>query len=130
MTKANLVIVLLIMLLALGAGAFGMWYQLRRQGRLEARLQAIRVTDIGGLDANRQQSITGVAGIVAALGSAVANSGLLSRNTMAGLERTLVSTGIRGSSALGLFVGMKKFSCCCSRRSWPGWCCNILNCHP
>jgi tight adherence protein C len=106
-TKPQLAIVLLIVMMALGAGAFAMWFQLRRQGRLATRLAAIRQTDHISLDSNRAESISGIASVVAALGSAVANSGLLSRNTIAGLERTLVSTGIRGSSALGLFLGMK-----------------------
>jgi tight adherence protein C len=106
-TKPHLVIALLIILLVLGAGAFGIWYQLRRQSRLTERLEAIRQTDHISLDGSRAESITGIASVVAALGSAVASSGLLSRNTIAGLERTLVSTGIRGSSALGLFLGMK-----------------------
>jgi tight adherence protein C len=107
MTKPHLVVALLIMLIALGSGALGIWYLLRRHARLAARLSGIRQTDHIALDGSRAEALTGVVGVVAALGSVVANSGLLSRNTIAGLERTLVSTGIRGPSALGLFIGMK-----------------------
>jgi tight adherence protein C len=45
--------------------------------------------------------------VVAAIGTAIARSGLLSARTLADLERTLLLTGFRGSGGLGLFVGSK-----------------------
>jgi tight adherence protein C len=45
--------------------------------------------------------------IVAAVGNAVARSGLLSTRTIAELEHTLTAAGFRGGRGLGLFVGSK-----------------------
>ncbi len=76
------------------------------QKRLAVRLTAAR--DAAGL-----QDLVSVAGgsgplqWVAALGRAVARSGLLSDKTVAELEVTLAIAGFRGKNGLGLFVGSK-----------------------
>jgi tight adherence protein C len=46
-------------------------------------------------------------GAIAALGSAVARSGILSAGTIEELEQTLVSSGLRGRQGIGLFIGSK-----------------------
>jgi tight adherence protein C len=46
-------------------------------------------------------------GVVAALGGAVARSGILSSKTIEELEQTLVSSGLRGRNGIGLFIGSK-----------------------
>ncbi|HEY4040859.1 MAG TPA: type II secretion system F family protein [Rhodopila sp.] len=109
MTRSGLAVAAAVLLLLLGASAIALWSQFRREGRLSARLEAVRLAERTGLDANRQGAAVGLSGAVAAAGSAIAKSGLLSRNTLAALEQTLAATNVRGSNALGLFVGMKIF---------------------
>ena len=107
MTKSGLLASLMLMLIVVGTGTFAIFHQLRRQGRLTMRLEEIRQFD-SSLSCSRQRgSFAGATGIVADIGSTIARSGLMSRNTLAGLEQTLISSGVRGSSALGVFVGMK-----------------------
>jgi tight adherence protein C len=107
MSQLTLLVGLLVLLLALGAGAAIIWYQLQRQTRLALRLKSIRYTDRVVSSIVAQKSANGVADLVAVLGAAVVRSGLLSQKTVAGLEQALISTGLRGPSALGLFVGTK-----------------------
>ena len=107
MNRFALLGIFLIMLLALGAGAYAAWYQLQRQARLTTRLRSVRDVNRILSDTTKQSSSGGMAALVAALGFGIGRSGLLSAKTMAELERTLGSAGLRGSSALGLFVGAK-----------------------
>ncbi len=81
--------------------------QLQRQERLKQRLLAIRRTSDVSINAGQPQRIGGVLGLIGAIGSAVARSGLLSQKTMAELTLTLASSGLRGPGALGVFVGAK-----------------------
>ena len=50
---------------------------------------------------------SGVLQLVTSLGAAVARSGLLSDKTVAELQLTLETAGLRGANGLGLFVGSK-----------------------
>lgn len=103
MSRITLLATLLVLLLALGAGTAVVSYYLQREARLNARLRAIRQTDGAASSAGGH----GVASLITVIGTGIARSGLLSKKTIAGLEQTLASTGLRGSSALGLFVGTK-----------------------
>ena len=93
-------------LMLLGAGELVL-HQLRRQGRLKARLLAIRRPDNAGTGARLPQQGGGLTAFIGAIGFNVARSGLLSQKTVAGLEQTLGASGLRGNGALGLFVGTK-----------------------
>jgi tight adherence protein C len=107
MSRTTLLATLLVMLVLLGAAVAVVAYSLQRSGRLNARLRAVRQT--GGIANNAEgaKSGYGAAGLIAVIGNAIAHSGLLSTKTIGGLEHTLASTGLRGSSALGYFIGAK-----------------------
>jgi len=80
--------------------------RLRRQERLRLRLLAARRPNDPALKGPSQQ-VGGILGIIGAIGSGVARSGLLSQKTMAELTVTLGASGLRGPAALGVFVGAK-----------------------
>jgi tight adherence protein C len=105
MSRTTLVAVLLIMLALLGTAVTAIAHSLQRHGRLNARLRAVRQAD--GVATEGASSGYGAAGLIALIGNAVARSGLLSAKTIVGLEQTLASTGLRGSNALGYFIGTK-----------------------
>jgi tight adherence protein C len=96
-------LVLLMMVVAIVVATL---YQMQRQARLKSRLSAAMQLDGAAPPAGGEASY-GVAAVVVAVGTKVAGSGLLSQKTVSALEQTLASTGVRGSSALGLFVGAK-----------------------
>lgn len=82
-------------------------FQLKRQERLRQRLLAIRRPTTALIGAGDMQQARGLLGIIGAIGSGVARSGLLSQKTMAELTNTLGASGLRGPGALGVFVGAK-----------------------
>ena len=79
---------------------------LRRQERLKQRLLAIRRPNDPSIAGPSPQA-GGLLGVIGAIGSGVARSGLLSQKTVAELTLTLGSSGLRGPGALGVFVGAK-----------------------
>lgn len=81
--------------------------QWRRQERLRVRLLAIRRPNDAMITLAPTQQSGGLVGLIGALGSGVARSGLLSQKTMAELALTLGASGLRGPGALGVFVGAK-----------------------
>jgi tight adherence protein C len=95
---------------ALVLGVFGMGGSLaliaryRRERRVWQRLHGMRGTK--GQRAAPPEGTLLLRGI-AALGSAVARSGVLSASTIGELEQTLVSSGLRGRNGIGLFIGSK-----------------------
>lgn len=97
----------LVVLLLVGAGAWVLWRQMQRQARLTARLRSLRNSGRSITGEARESASSSLADWIAALGFGIARSGLLSQKTLIELQRTLSSTGLRGSSALGLFVGAK-----------------------
>jgi tight adherence protein C len=105
--RLALIIGLLVLMLALGVGAFALAYRLQRQARLKARLQAVRPVNGAASVIGGYQSRYGIAALVGTIGAGVARSGFMPQKTVAALERTLRLTGLRGPSALGLFVGAK-----------------------
>jgi tight adherence protein C len=98
---------LLALLLMLGAGTAVLAFSVRRQAHLAARIAAVRYKANTIAGPARPWSSGGVADVIAAVGSGIARSRILSPKTLAGLEQTLTSKGLRGSNALGLFVGTK-----------------------
>ena len=82
-------------------------HQLRRQERLRERLHAIRHPQGASARAGASPQARSLVGMVGAIGSGVARSGLLSQKTMAELALTLSVSGLRGPGALGVFVGAK-----------------------
>ena len=80
---------------------------MQRQERLRQRLLAIRRPTNALVSAGDTQQARGLLGIIGAIGSGVARSGLLSQKTMAELTQTLGASGLRGPGALGVFVGAK-----------------------
>ena len=81
--------------------------QVQRQERLKQRLLAIRRPNDASIHGSQPQQAGGLIGLIGAIGSGVARSGLLSQKTMAELTLTLGSSGLRGPGALGVFVGAK-----------------------
>jgi len=97
--------------LVASAGSLVLLRAVRRQERLAARLLAVRL----GVTAPNQsgQAGSGLLRMVATIGTALARSGLLSTGTLAQLEETLTSAGLRGANGLGLFVGSKLLLLAC-----------------
>ena len=96
-----------VVVLLLWGGCEAMLRQWRRQERLNARLQAVRRLDDPSITMASSQRTGGFVGLIGALGSGVARSGLLSKKTMSELTLTLGASGLRGPGALGVFVGAK-----------------------
>jgi tight adherence protein C len=107
MSRTILLVTLLVLLLSLGAAAAVVSRSLQRRGRLNTRLRAVRQTDGVVNNAGGARSGYGAPGLIVLIGNAVARSGLLSTKTIGGLEHTLALIGVRGSSALGYFIGAK-----------------------
>jgi tight adherence protein C len=86
------------------AGGLAALAQVRRARRVWQRLHGMRGT-------NRQAAgkTTGPMLLrgIAALGSAVARSGVLSSKTIGQLEQTLIASGMRLRNGIGLFIGTK-----------------------
>jgi len=82
-------------------------FQLKRQEHLRQRLLAVRRPTTALIGSGDMQQARGLLGIIGAIGSGVARSGLLSQKTMAELTHTLGASGLRGPGALGVFVGAK-----------------------
>jgi tight adherence protein C len=105
--RLALLVGFLVLVLALGIGQVTLLHQLRRQTRLKARLHAVGRVGNGATGAMGQRSSNHLVRAISAIGMVIVSSGLLSRKTMAGLEQTLASAGVRGPGSLGLFVGSK-----------------------
>jgi tight adherence protein C len=78
---------------------------MRRQRRVTRRLRGTHKSGAPQSDGHADGPLLLEA--VAALGSAVARSGILSARTLGELEQTLVSSGLRGRNGIGLFIGSK-----------------------
>ena len=105
--RSLLLVAALVAMLGIAAAALVLQHRLERAARVEGRLRgAVRASQD---EQQVPEAPTGfsVRGAVAALGLAIARSGLLSQKTVGGLRQTLWAAGMRGSSALGLFVGSK-----------------------
>ncbi len=87
------------------AGSLAMLAQLRHERRVSQRLQGLRGKVARAQPAGAEG--TPLLRIVAALGGAVARSGVLSARTIEELEQTLTSSGLRGRQGIGLFIGSK-----------------------
>jgi tight adherence protein C len=94
-----------MMLLTLAAG-FVLLEGMRREQRLRQRLRAARGEAVARPAAEASAG-SAILRAVAAVGHAVAGSGLLPAGTLAELEETLVASGLHGRNGLGLFVGSK-----------------------
>ncbi len=79
---------------------------LRRQEKLQARILSVQ-RGLGREPARARGSVNRLLRVVAALGAAMARSGLLSTGTLEQLQQTLTAAGLRGSNGLALFVGSK-----------------------
>ena len=106
------------LLIALGCLSFGMagagWWMLRglaRQELCQRRIAEVRQ----GADAAAAQVAASQGGalvrFVTGLGVLLSRSGLLPASTLAELEQTLVSAGLRRHNVLGLFIGSKLLLC-------------------
>jgi len=87
------------------AGSLLLLRALDRQRLVAARLLTIQQDAARSRPAGRGSNR--LLRLVAALGTALARSGALSTATLAQLEQTLLSAGLRGGNGLGLFVGSK-----------------------
>ena len=98
--------ILLVLLLATG---FVLLAQLREDDRLALRIEDVqrRANMMPEAPAVDTAADAGLLKPVAALGSYIARSGLLSLRTLQELQQTLHTAGLRGRSGLSLFVGAK-----------------------
>jgi tight adherence protein C len=93
--------------LALGGLGLIMLRIMARQARLTSRIDGARhAAGMTGADQFHTEGSLPMR-LIAGLGSMMLRSGILSRSTVAGLERTLEAAGLHSSAALGLFVGGK-----------------------
>jgi tight adherence protein C len=86
------------------AGTLVLVASMRRERRVMQRLQGLRGTT-GPSRVRPTGSL--LFRSVAALGTGVARSGVLSTKTIEELEQTLLTSGLRGGNGLGLFIGSK-----------------------
>lgn len=80
---------------------------MRREDRLELRIQEIQRRADMQPEFRAAVTTDGLLRPVAALGGLIARSGLLSNRTLAELQQTLHTAGLRGQTGLSIFVGMK-----------------------
>ena len=85
--------------------AAGLLVALRRQERLAARILSVQRGVVREHTRGKPEST--LLRLVAAIGTGVARSGLLSSGTLEQLQQTLTAAGLRGSNGLALFVGSK-----------------------
>lgn len=78
----------------------------KRQDLVDRRLRSLRERELDATLATAPGP-RGVLHLVAALGSGLARSGLLSSSTLAEFRATLQGAGLQGGNGLGLFVGSK-----------------------
>jgi tight adherence protein C len=108
LSPGALLLAALVLLLLLAFLIVLAWAPLRRDHRLQRQLAQIRdtygPTGAGGSGLEAPASLMRA---VAAIGSLLTRSGLLSPKAIANLESTLASAGFRGGRALPVFVGAK-----------------------
>lgn len=80
---------------------------LRNEERLTLRIQSVHRSADSEPDFRLILHSGGLLRPVAALGGLIARSGLLSNRTLAQLQHTLHTAGLRGRTGLSIFVGMK-----------------------
>lgn len=81
--------------------------RLRVEDRLTLRLQEVQGRAGVQADVQAGQRVSGLLRPIAALGRLIARSGLLSMRTLAELQQTLHTSGLRGQTGLSIFVGAK-----------------------
>lgn len=83
-----------------------------RESRRQQRFQA-RVMMIHGVVQSQRKTIGaselrhGIVRLMSAVGQSILRSGILPARTLSELETTLVSSGLRGSQGMGVFIGAK-----------------------
>jgi tight adherence protein C len=83
----------------------------RRTEALTARIRAIHGEDDGSKPANQAEAVRGfLTNILSGVGTLMLRSGLIPAGTRAELETMLLSSGLRGSRGLNVFVGCKLFA--------------------
>lgn len=108
MTMEQLLLLLIVLPAPALAGALLLHRRLLREERLVSRLALIHLREARPpMRVRRSPFSFALARLVGALGTAITESGLLSRRTIFELRETLISAGLRADAALGLFVGSK-----------------------
>ena len=93
--------------LMLSGAALLLLRQSRRAEAIAARVGMARGLGVAGAAQRPTGAPIAPLRLIAGLGLAVVRSGLLSARTLSDLEQTLLASGFRAESALGLFVGSK-----------------------
>ncbi len=93
-------------LLAVTSGSLVYLDYITRRDRLAARVRWVLQDHELELDAISSRGARGVRALIG-IGNLLARSGLLSANTLSELDRTLQSSGFRGTNTLALFIGSK-----------------------
>lgn len=102
-----LVILLAVLALLMLSAGWALLVHLQTEDRLALRLLEMQ-RRAGAAGATRAiDPVSGLARPVAALGRLIARSGLLSVQTLAELEASLITAGLRGRAGLSIFVGAK-----------------------
>ena len=104
--KPLAVLLCVLAAMLLGAGLTLLWH-LRLEDRLASRVTNIRRRLDLSVEPAALQSGHRLYRPVAALGAVIARSGLLSGRTLAELQATLNTAGLRGQTGLSVFVGAK-----------------------
>ena len=81
--------------------------RMRQEDRLALRIQEIQGRVTMQPDTRPVRTSAGLLRPIAALGRLIARSGLLSTRTLAELQQTLHTSGLRGPTGLSIFVGAK-----------------------
>ena len=103
-------VILIVLAAAVIAAGTALYMRLRVEERLAARIADVQRGLGMGAGASLTSPGQGLLRPVAVIGGLIARSGLLSSNTLADLQVTLNSTGLRGSTGLSVFVGAKLLS--------------------
>lgn len=118
MTSRTLILSALALALGLTLISLLLLREVRWQNRLRARVQMLQ----GGTSqqARRGEALhTLVLRLLANVGEAVLSTRIISKAAMTEVENTLATSGIRGTTAIGIFIGSKVlFVCLCPALAW------------
>ena len=106
MMRLVLITLLMCCLLAVTIGSLIYLDQITKRDRFAARVRWVRQNhelDLDAISSNGSRSLR----LLVRVGNLLAQSGLLSAKTISELDRTLQSSGFRGTNTLALFVGSK-----------------------
>lgn len=103
---ATIRLVLPALLLVCAGAVMLLRYAIRRD-RVERRLRDAAAGSHHRADLKAASIFNNAMGVISTFGHSIAGSGLLSGRALDGIQTKLTAAGIRGSNAIGLFIGLK-----------------------